>query len=83
MNAPYFCEPVGDFVFDEMCECGHLRSEHGSLTLPIKHSNKRVRVHDHGSCCASGCACTRFTWTRFIFTDEYAEKVMNKRLVSV
>lgn len=40
---------------DEMCTCGHLRSEHGNR-----------RAIGHGACMKIGCSCAQFTWKAFV-----------------
>jgi len=40
-------------VIDEMCRCGHKRSEHND-TL----------ARGHGNC--KKCKCVKYTWTSFI-----------------
>jgi hypothetical protein len=41
-------------VTDEMCECGHLLSDHGDT--PVEYC--------HGAC--GDCGCMQFRWERFI-----------------
>ncbi len=40
-------------VKDELCECGHKKSEHGATLVP-----------GHGEC--NRCKCKKFTWVAFL-----------------
>lgn len=64
----FYSERLGDFVVDEMCQCGHLKSEHGSLLHKIK--DTLVREANDGSCCSGKCGCRRFTFTRHVTVEE-------------
>lgn len=80
MKKPYFDHVQNDYVMDEMCQCGHLKSDHGSLTVKLRQSQGRsYRLPDDGSCCAPGCGCKKFRWARFVFTDEYAKIIKDRR----
>lgn len=54
--------PVREII-DELCYCGHFRSQHAGLP-PIQ---------GHGVCLAKGdkksrpCICPKFTWAKFIY----------------
>ena len=45
----------GKQVTDEICSCGHRRSEHAD-TLSL----------GHGQCLYPSCACQRFTWVCWV-----------------
>jgi hypothetical protein len=64
----FYSNQLNDFVADEMCQCGHLKSEHGSLTKRIK--NILLRNPNSGSCCGFHCECKRFVFSRFVTVDE-------------
>jgi hypothetical protein len=74
---PFFSEPLNDWVVDEQCECGHLKSEHGSLLTPLDAAHTLRQSHD-GSCCS--CSCGRFTFVAHTTAAEYAEIVKRKRV---
>ena len=74
MNV-FYSKQIQNFVSDEMCECGHLKSEHGSLTHRTK--DKMIRESSDGNCCS--CACKKFTFHRFVSIDEAAEIIICKR----
>jgi len=44
-------------IVDEMCQCGHLKSLHGSRF-----------VKGHGKCTV--CNCEQFTWISFVYVDK-------------
>jgi len=44
-------------VKDEMCYCGHLKSEHND-----------IYAKGHGSC--TKCNCKKFTWKEFVMEDD-------------
>ena len=46
---------------DEMCVCGHLKSDHGSKVVRID-NNAILRIPNVGSCCCENCCCARFCW---------------------
>ena len=43
-------------IIDEMCQCGHLKSEHNTTI---------VFAPGHGSC--KNCECKQFTWKKIIY----------------
>jgi hypothetical protein len=49
-------------TFDELCACGHLKSEH--------HDSIGVLSGDwnsgHGACKIEGCDCKKFKWISFV-----------------
>jgi hypothetical protein len=60
------------FRVDELCSCGHLRSEHqDTWPATIIRSNPDIAasIVGHGECAApeSSCACQKFTWKKTIF----------------
>lgn len=50
-------------IQDEMCTCGHLKSEHADLVDGF--------IPDAGEC--EQCDCVRFTWESFIFKEGVKE----------
>lgn len=49
-----------DGTLDEMCMCGHLKSEHGDHLIAI----------GHGECKVKGCPCEKFTWVKFVVKEQ-------------
>ena len=47
---------------DELCQCGHLRSEH--LALPDV-----PPPYGEGKGLCPKCSCQRFTWKEFVFAE--------------
>ena len=79
MTKVFFSNQLNDYVADEMCECGHLKSEHGSLTRRIK--GKIHRIATEGNCCASGhCDCSQYTFARFVSIKEKAIMLFGERV---
>lgn len=66
----FFSHQLNDYVTDEMCTCGHFKSEHGSLLTKLKH--KYVRQGSDGNCC--DCCCRKFTFERFVTIEEKIKK---------
>jgi hypothetical protein len=66
----FYSREHGDWIVEEMCECGHLKREHGSNLLPLGNGRK-LRVPNGGNCCANSCDCPRFTWDRFVTISEF------------
>jgi len=81
MKILFFSRQHNDYVVDEMCACGHLKSEHGSLLHKLK--NKMLREHSDGNCCAGHCECTQFTFARFVTAKEAAKLTISKRPIFV
>jgi hypothetical protein len=82
MRKPYYDPATNDFVFDEVCQCGHLKSEHGSMLVKLQQSGgSSLRLPDDGNCCKGQCNCAKFVWIRFVFTDEFADIVKSRRRV--
>jgi hypothetical protein len=77
----FFSHQINDYVVDEMCVCGHLKSHHGSLL----HKLKAVMVRDpsDGSCCSGHCDCTQYAFLRFVAVDEAARIVIEQRPLMV
>jgi len=50
-------------IIDELCTCGHKRSEHGHSGLP-----------GHGPC--RECFCPQYRWKRFIFARRKPQEVV-------
>jgi hypothetical protein len=51
---------------DQLCKCGHLKSEHGSLLH--KNGLPYIREEGAGSCCE--CECKQFRWKAFVNSRE-------------
>lgn len=67
----FFSRELGDYVVDAMCDCGHLRREHGSKLLRIS-KEQMVRMPHDGNCRHDDdCACERFTWARWVSATEF------------
>jgi hypothetical protein len=64
MKVLFYSRSRGDFVVDEMCRCGHLKSKHGSLIHKTK--NAMIRDPSDGSCCSDHCECGQFTFVEFV-----------------
>ena len=43
-------------VIDELCRCGHRRSEHMDTV-----------AKGHGGCLKPECGCVKFTWKSFVY----------------
>lgn len=67
--SPFFSRQLGAMIVDEMCQCGHLHSEHGSK-LEALGKDKKLRMPNEGSCCAKNCECLKFRWKRWITANE-------------
>jgi hypothetical protein len=72
--ARFFSIQLNDLVVEEMCECGHLKREHGS-TLTKLSSSISVRNPHGGNCCARHCKCARFIWSRWVTATEMEESI--------
>lgn len=70
----FYSREVGDFVVDALCECGHLKREHGSLLLPLPHG-RMLRLPNDGSCCTRLCVCKRFTWAKWVTATEFEKMI--------
>ena len=49
----------GSVVVDELCACGHMRSQH-----------RDSPAWGHAECSGRGCPCCKFTWREFVFLPE-------------
>jgi hypothetical protein len=49
-------------AIEEVCACGHYRSQH--LHLHLKSGRKSYRREGYGACTMHGCKCPRFQWER-------------------
>lgn len=79
-SSIFFSEQIGDYVVDELCKCGHLKSEHGSKTINMK--GYMFRESGKGNCCGGGCVCKKFIFARFVAINEAAEIIASKRLIT-
>ena len=71
MKPLFYSRQLQDYVIDEMCRCGHLKSTHGSLLHRIKKS--MLRESNEGSCCSNHCECLQFTFVRFVTVEEIVQ----------
>jgi hypothetical protein len=69
---PFYSERRNDWVVDEMCMCGKLRSEHGSLVQRI--GDKLLRLESEGNC--SETHCNKYVFGGFVTATTYAEKLL-------
>ncbi len=62
-----YIKKAGKWAVDEMCHCGHAKSEHGSSLHRL--GDELIRSSCTGNCCATGCDCTcdRFCWVAWIY----------------
>ncbi len=58
-----------DVVVDAVCSCGHLQSAHGSVCRRVTEDLILREPHD-GNCCAGGCECREFEWSRWTTAEE-------------
>lgn len=77
----FFSRQLNDYVVDEMCVCGHLKSLHGSLLH--KFSNSMIREHSDGNCCSGRCNCPQYTFERFVAAEEAAQLLVNRRAMLI
>lgn len=81
MKPLFFSQILQDYVVDEMCSCGHLKSQHGSLTARSARGILR-QPHD-GGCCHGICDCKRFTFVRYVTIEERSLEFGNRRAITV
>lgn len=67
-----FSKALDDFIVGSVCECAHLKSDHGSKSTS-ESDGVIFREEEGGSCCKKGCSCSKFTWYRFITLKETLE----------
>jgi hypothetical protein len=72
----FYSNQLGGVVVDEMCKCGHLKSEHGSRTMSLE--DQILRESNEGSCCSGSCSCSSFSWARFVTKEEVAKIYLAK-----
>ncbi len=78
MMKPFFSRQLQSFVVDEMCECGHSKSEHGSKLRKLP-GNRFIRLVEEGNCCNMICSCSQFTWKGWVIADKAANLIIKKR----
>lgn len=81
MKKMFFSRQLNDYVVDEMCTCGHLKSLHGSLLHKVK--NVMIREPSDGNCCSGRCGCTQYTFQRFVAIEEATQLLINKRAMLI
>lgn len=75
----------GDKIrIDELCTCGHRRSEHGESWPPeVMRGNPEIArsFAGHGKCLTtrSACACQKFTWKRTLFRSPRVRRKASRR----
>jgi len=72
MSTQFRSNQLGGIVVDEMCKCGHLKSDHGSHSINLGDGHM-IRESHEGNCCARKCECPGFTWARFVIKEEAAQ----------
>lgn len=82
MMKIFFSNALNDYVTDEICTCGHLKSEHGSKLTKIS-SKKTLRDSHDGNCCCGQCRCSGFKFKRYLTITESAEIKLSKRLLAI
>jgi hypothetical protein len=63
----FFVPEIGRLAEDELCTCGHPRSEHDDVYAAWE--GTAAAVPGRGCCCADGCGCRKFKWADWIFSD--------------
>jgi len=59
--------PLINNIVDELCSCGHFKSQHNPTSVDAKDGGyMRTITSHHGDCMM--CNCAKFTWKAFIFT---------------
>jgi len=83
MLKVFYSRQLDDFVVNEMCQCGHFKSEHGSLVKKIRQT--LLRQPSEGNCCSShcDCDCKQFTFARYVTADEISDIIINQRTATV
>lgn len=76
-SSIFYSDQLGDYAVDELCKCGHLKSEHGSKVTNLK--SKIFRESHGGSCCCGSCNCKKFQFSRYVGVKEAAEIIISKR----
>lgn len=64
---PFYSERRRDWVVDEVCMCGKLRSEHGSLVMKI--DDRLLRLESEGNC--SETNCPHYCFGGFVTAADY------------
>lgn len=79
----FYSRERGDYVVDAVCECGHLKREHGSKLRPLGRG-RSLRLPNDGNCCAHQCDCERFTWAGWATAEEVESRLaQSKREIGV
>jgi hypothetical protein len=71
---PRIIERTGEVIADELCNCGHNRSEHydqGGVVM----DGEIIGFYGHGGCSIDGCQCNHYRWERFIYQEGEEVKV--------
>jgi hypothetical protein len=74
MGTAFYSRQLGDVVVDEMCVCGHLKRDHGSVLKKID-SEKSLRLPHEGNCCDGECECPHFVWDRWVTASEMEQSI--------
>lgn len=75
---PFWSNQLQDIAVDEICTCGHLRSEHGSQSLAMDKTEAMLRVANEGGCCGEDCSCSKYKFARFVGMHEHVEIHKNR-----
>jgi hypothetical protein len=64
-----------DRIKDEQCVCGHLKSEHTSVSYFLKPEKDGIVPKHHrekgcGRCSKPDCECMHYVWKKFVFKNE-------------
>lgn len=73
-KLPFFSRSLQAVVVDEMCKCGHMKSEHASKVVKV--SNSLLRLSNQGGLSSD---CPRFTWDGYVTAEEKAEMLLAQR----
>lgn len=70
---PFYSKRRKDWVVDEICECGKLRSEHGSLVQKV--GDQYLRLAGEGN----AEECKRYRFFEFVTAKRYAAMMFKRR----
>lgn len=70
---PFWSNQLQAVAVDEICACGHLKTEHGGTNIPMTGTKAVLTAKGEGSCCCDDCSCSHYEFARFIGKDEQTE----------
>jgi hypothetical protein len=79
---PFYSRAKQALVVAERCECGHLKSEHGSKLTRLP-NGQMYRQYQHGSCCEDDCPCDQYTFAEYVTEEEAVEHLLQCRRLKV